>query len=381
MNRNTESPQKPEQRDEAQDIDLVELLRRLWCSRRLILKITGICFVIGLLLAIFGSKEYTAGCQFVPQTKSNMASSGMASLAALAGVNISSLMGSDQLISPMVYPNVMNSTAYRRDLLRTEIHLEGEKEPVTLLTYLSDKKYRKLSVGGAILKYTIGLPGVIIRAIKGDPDERDSTLAGNGGDYPFIVLTKEERKAIRALKKIVTMKVEEKKGYVVMLAHMPEARAAAEVAESAVQLLQQYITDFKLQKVQGNLDFIQARYEETRQEYERIQEYRAAYMDANQGLSTNRATTTVEKLDNEYNLAFDLYQSMASQLEQARIHVKETTPVFTFIDPVTMPVRPSKPRRMMTLVGFTFFGLVLGCGYVFARPALQQIFGEEKREE
>lgn len=382
MNMKTDhhSLQEPERRKETQEIDLVDQLRRMWQSRRLILRITCVFFLVGLLIALFGSKEYTAGCQFVPQTKSNMSTSGITSLAALAGVNMNGLINNDQLISPIVYPNVMASTAYGRDLLRTEIHLSGEEGPITLLTYLSDKKYNKLSIGGAIMKYTIGLPAVIYRAIKGDPDKQDTTFS-DAGSTPFIVLTKEERKAIRALKEIVTMKVEEKKGYVVIMAHMPEARAAAEVAESAVQLLQQYVTAFKLEKVQSNLDFIQERYDEKRRDYERIQERRAAYKDANQGLTTNRASTMLEKLDNEYNLAYELYQNMASQLEQAKIQVKETTPVFTLIDPVTMPTRPSKPRRMLTLVGFTFFGFAAACGYVFVRPSLQAIFRKEEPTE
>ncbi len=72
---------------------------------------------------------------------------------------------------------------------------------------------------------------------------------------------------------------------------------------------------------------------------------------------------------------------MATQLEQAKIQVKETTPVLTVISPVAMPVKPSKPRKMMLLAAFTFLGLVAGSGYVLVRPMVAEFLGSMRDEE
>ena len=367
---NTDTSQQPEERE----IDLIDLIRKLWLERMFILKVTGVFILLGLLTALTGAKEYTASCQFVPQTSKNANNSSMARLASLAGINMGSLATGEQLLSPLVYPNVLNSIAFKRDLLQTQIRINGEEEPITLLTYLSDKKYRKFSLTGTILKYTVGLPGLIVHAIKGEPEEQE-TIA----DESFVVLTKEEYTAVRALESVIGIEVEEKKGYIALSAQMPEPYAAAQVAESALELLQKYITEFKVDKVQSNLEFIQERYDELKKEYEEIQEQRAAYKDANQGISTSRARTNLEKLDNQYNLAYSIYSEMATQLEQAKIQVKETTPILTVIDPVSMPIKPSKPRKMMILVGFTFLGGVAACGYVLIAPTLREAFGAQKR--
>lgn len=368
---NTDTTQQPEERE----IDLIDLIRKLWLERMFILKVTGVFILLGLLTALTGSKEYTASCQFVPQTSKNANNSSMARLASLAGINMGSLATGEQLLSPLVYPNVLNSIAFKRDLLQTQIRIKGEEEPITLLTYLSDKKYRKFSLTGTILKYTVGLPGLIVHAIKGEPEEQE-TIA----DEPFVVLTKEEYTAVRALESVIGIEVEEKKGYIALSAQMPEPYAAA-VAESALELLQKYITEFKVDKVQSNLEFIQERYDELKKEYEEIQEQRAAYKDANQGISTSRARTNLEKLDNQYNLAYSIYSEMATQLEQAKIQVKETTPILTVIDPVSMPIKPSKPRKMMILVGFTFLGGVAACGYVLIAPTLREAFASARRKD
>ncbi len=369
-NTETVNPQNVRKNNPEQEIDLVDLLHKLWVQRRFILKVVAAFMVIGLLLALFGRKEYTAGGQFVPQTSRSMSSSSMSSLAALAGINLGNIMGNEQLISPMVYPNIVNSNNYKRDLLQTKITLADEEEPITLLTYLTDEKYERFSLVGTILKYTIGLPGVIVRAIKGEPERTEL----NQEEFPFVVLSKEEKQAVSALKDILSIDVEEKYGYIEISAQMPEPMAAAQVAESAITLLEHYVTEFKLQKVADNLAFVQGRYEEVKADYERIQAERAAYKDANQGLATSRAQTMIENLDNQYQLANGIYSEMAAQLERAKIQVKETTPVFTMIDPVTLPNKPSKPRRMMTLVGFTFLGILAACGYVLLKPTVQQIF-------
>lgn len=369
---NTDTSQQPEERE----IDLIDLIRKLWLERMFILKVTGVFILLGLLTALTGSKEYTASCQFVPQTSKNANNSSMARLASLAGINMGSLATGEQLLSPLVYPNVLNSIAFKRDLLQTQIRINGEEEPITLLTYLSDKKYRKFSLTGTILKYTVGLPGLIVHAIKGEPEEQE-TIA----DESFVVLTKEEYTAVRALESVIGIEVEEKKGYIALSAQMPEPYAAAQVAESALELLQKYITEFKVDKVQSNLEFIQERYDELKKEYEEIQEQRAAYKDANQGISTSRARTNLEKLDNQYNLAYSIYSEMATQLEQAKIQVKETTPILTVIDPVSMPIKPSKPRKMMILVGFTFLGGVAACGYVLIAPTLREAFASARRKD
>ena len=369
---NTDTTQQPEERE----IDLIDLIRKLWLERMFILKVTGVFILLGLLTALTGSKEYTASCQFVPQTSKNANNSSMARLASLAGINMGSLATGEQLLSPLVYPNVLNSIAFKRDLLQTQIRINGEEEPITLLTYLSDKKYRKFSLTGTILKYTVGLPGLIVHAIKGEPEEQE-TIA----DESFVVLTKEEYTAVRALESVIGIEVEEKKGYIALSAQMPEPYAAAQVAESALELLQKYITEFKVDKVQSNLEFIQERYDELKKEYEEIQELRAAYKDANQGISTSRARTNLEKLDNQYNLAYSIYSEMATQLEQAKIQVKETTPILTVIDPVSMPIKPPKPRKMMILVGFTFLGGVAACGYVLIAPTLREAFASARRKD
>lgn len=362
-----------------QEIDLIELIKRMWVNRRLILKVTGVCFVLGLLIALFSSKAYTAGCDFVPQTSSS-STSRMSSLAALADINLNQ-MDEVKALSPYVYENILNSATFRKELMQTKLNYEKADRPVSFYEYNTSEEFNKPGVGKIVMKYTIGLPFVILKAIRGEQPEPDySALAteGNGSASKIETMTKEEYECNKILSECLSMNLDDKNGYLSISVTMPEAIAAAEMAEATVTLLQKYITEFKIEKVQSNLDFVQERYNEAKAEFEDIQDRRARFRDANLNTTKYSARTQLETLDAEYTLALNLYSELASKLEQAKINVKETTPILTVINPVTVPLQKSKPRRAMILFGWTFFGIVLGMGAVLVLPSVAEITGSKR---
>ena len=191
-------------------------------------------------------------------------------------------------------------------------------------------------------------------------------------------MTKDEYECNKLLSDCISMTLDDKNGYLSISVTMPEAVVAAEMAQATVTLLQKYITEFKIEKVQSNLDFVQERYNEAKANFEDIQDRRARFRDANQNTTRYSARTQLEKLDAEYTLAMNLYSELATQLEQAKINVKETTPILTVINPVTIPLEKSKPRRSIILFGWTFFGVVLGMGAVLVLPSVAEIIGSKR---
>ena len=69
--------------------------------------------------------------------------------------------------------------------MQTPLNFKDIDQPVTLYDYYTE--YNKPSVVNYVLKYTIGLPGVILKAIKGKPGEE----TGSGPNGP-IRLTEEQ---------------------------------------------------------------------------------------------------------------------------------------------------------------------------------------------
>ncbi len=361
---------------EEQEIDLVELIQRMWVNRWLIVKVTAAFMVLGLFVALFSPKVFTASCDVVPQTSKSGPSSSMSSLAALAGINLNAVQSAESL-SPEVYENIMGSTTFRKELMQTMIDFEEVGHPVSFFDYYTSEEYNKPGVLSYVKKYTIGLPFTILNAIRGEQPEPD--YSGVGGDSNAIeTISKDEYDAMQILGESIGISLDDKKGYVTITANMPEAVAAAQMAQATLTLLQRYITEFKIEKVQSNLDFVQERFDEAKRNFEDVQARRARLRDANMNTTRYSARTEMERLDAEYTLAQGVYTSLAQQVEQAKISVKETTPILTVIKPVTVPYKKSKPQRAMILFAFTFLGAVAGMGCVLLVPAVAEIVGSER---
>ena len=361
-----EEQQREELSQEEQEIDLIELVHKIWDSRKTVIKTVVIFMVFGLLIALFSSTEYTASTIVVPQTEDGSVSmkGGLSGLASMAGINLGSASGGTTL-SPTLYPQIVSSIPFQLELMNTKLTYEEIDHPISLMEFYK-KDDGKFSFTGTILKYTIGLPGVILKTIRG---EEKNQIDSTNNDNP-IHLNEDQKDIQKILENIISIEVNDKEGYITISCKQPEALPAAQLTRHCKDLLQKYVTDFRIQKAQINLDFIQKRYNELKKEYETVQTELATFRDRNQNVSTALAQTELERINNKYQLAYNVYSAMSEQLEQARIQVKKDTPVFTVIEPASVPTERSKPHRSMILFIWAFLGVILGCGIVFGRDYL-----------
>mgnify|MGYP006988961764 CR=1 FL=1 len=104
----------------------------------------------------------------------------------------------------------------------------------------------------------------------------------------------------------------------------------------------------------------------------------ARMTDRSQSMTTTQAKIEMNRLQSKYNVSNAIYQDLAKQLESAKMAVKKDTPVFSVIQPVTVPVIPSNSRAK-TLAVWMFLGVVIGCGIVLCKeymPKLKALWTE-----
>jgi len=360
---------------EEDTIDLVEILQKLWAKRKFILIVTGVAMALGLVVALLTPNQYTASCTLVPQTGERRTGGSLSGLAAMAGISLGD-MTSGEVLSPNVYPNIIKNVSFQKELLHARYTFPDVPEPITYYEYATDKQYHKFNLLAAIKKYTIGLPGVILGAIRGEPEEGVSP--GVGDTIPR--LTYKEQKVLEDLYESFSLQLNEKEGYVQLSTTLRDPHLAAQITLKAQQLLQQYLTEFKLQKVRANLEFVEGSYQEAKANFEAKQEELARFRDANVNLTSAMARTREEKLQSEYTLLLGVYTELAKQKEQAKIAVTETTPILTVIEPVVVPVEKSKPSRARMLIIYTFLGLIVGVGWVLGVPYLKEVFSKVRKQ-
>lgn len=337
------------------EIDLLAIVKRLWQKRKFILIVTGCFMLFGLFIAIFSPKEYTSTCVFVPQTGTKSSGGGLSSLAAMAGISLGDMSSSSETISPNVYPDLLNNMDFQKELMYTKIKFSKWKEPITLYDYYTNKDYATFNIVKSLKKYTIGLPNLLLTTIT------SNNSSGSSGTKSINSFTGKEFFCSKKINRMLKMTLVDKKGYIILTSKMPESAAAAQVGDVTFKLLQKYITNFKIARAQASLSFIEQRYQEAKDEYERKQAAYAEFQDANRIISSKVIATKEEKLKNDYSLAFTIYTELAKQLEQANIKVKEDTPILTAVKPFSAPFEKTKPARFTILTIWTFLGVLLGC--------------------
>ena len=357
---------------EESEIDIMALVMKVWDKRKFIIKVTCCFIVLGVLVALATPRKYTATRVFIPQSNSSSAKAGnLSSLASLAGISLGDGM-QDGPMSPLVYPHILSNVAFQKELMMTPVNFQGISEPVSLYDYYTDPKYDKHPVKTAILKYTIGLPGTVMSAIRGVKKHENDVLGeGNTAGFEIAQMTKKEAKIAKKLKEKVSLAVDKKEGFITITSTMSEPLAAAQLNEALFNLLRKYVTDFKIDKSQQYLDYIEMEHAQAKLDYEALQDQYAQYLDANRGLKTAVAEVEAERLASEVALAQQLYTSLANNLLAAKVKVKEENVVFTDISPVSVPDLPSNSKKK-TVIVWTFLGFILACGWVIGLDYLKK---------
>lgn len=356
---------------EEQEIDIMALVKRLWEKRMFIIKVTAVFAVLGFFVAITSPEEYTASCVAVPETKGGaFSSSSLGGLAAVAGINLGASSGGEML-SPLMYDKLMKNINLRKELMQTPINWEGYEEPITILNYYTNPAYAKTSILGTVKKYTIGLPFVILGAIRGK-DTTEAVTGGVSAGGEITSYTRDELNCINAFASRFSVTANNKTGDVTISANMPEPLAAAQVVDRVAKLLQKYVIELKLQKAEVNYEYIKQRYDEAKVVFEQKQEEYAKFQDANKVLTTALARAKEEQIRNEFEVANALFTQLTTQLVQAEMKVKEDIPILTIVEPVQVPLVRSKPKRAQILAMWIFLGGVLGCGVILGADWLKE---------
>lgn len=343
------------------EIDLIVLAKTLWEAKRRIIYTVVIFAFIGLFIALVSPKQYNASSTMVPQiSNQNSKLGGLSSLAAMAGFSLDMNLQTTEL-SPYVYPQIVQSVPFQLEIMNTSYTFSEVDHPVSIYEYYTE--IYKPGFMSVVAKYTIGLPGIILKALKGE--DKDTILLDSNNIT--IRLTKEQDDVRKIIADNLTLETNDKEGYVVLNSSFQEPLLAAQVAQKGQDLLQQYITKFKIKKASAQLEFIEDRLAEKKKEFLKAQSNLADFRDRNKNVTSAMARTEEERLQNEYQLAFNVYSELAQQMEQAQIKVKEDTPVFSVIKPVVVPIEKSKPNRPLILIIWTFLGGIVAIAWIFGK--------------
>ncbi len=159
----------------------------------------------------------------------------------------------------------------------------------------------------------------------------------------------------------------------VVTAEMPDAVASARVCDIAIDMLTDYLKEYRTQKARNDLEFQTEQVEQARARFDSTQQALANFQDHNLNLQSQTARAKEQKLRAEFDLAYELYTTASQQQAEARRKLQEQTPVFKVIEEASVPVESSKPRRVLTLLVFLAAGMAVSYVYVSVRRIWEEI--------
>lgn len=354
---------------EEKEIDLLDLASRLWDQRKKLIKWSVCGAVIGLVVAFSIPREYVTAVTLAPESNgAKIPGGGLGALASMAGINTGAEAGADA-VYPMLYPDVVSSVPFVTSLFDVEVTTKEDGKKMTVQQFMEDETRVPW------WSYILGLPGKIIGFFK-SVDEVDADHKLNS-----FQLTQDESLLVEALNQRISAAVDAKTSVVSINVKMQDPLVSAVLADTVVSRLKEYITAYRTNKAREDLEYAEKLNKEAKDNYYKVQQRYADYLDRNQGIAFHSAQTIKERLANEATLAFNLYNQTAQHVQSAQAKVQETTPVYAIITPATVPIRPASPKKLLILIGFTFLGFVSCAAWILSVSPFLAQYKEKQLEK
>ena len=121
--------------EEESEIDIMELISKLWKNKSMIIKWCIAGAIVGLVVGFSIPKPYTASTVLAPESN-DAKGGGLSSLASMAGIKLNG--GGADAINIEMYPDVVHSTPFIVDLFDLPVQFEYKDETINtnLLDYM-----------------------------------------------------------------------------------------------------------------------------------------------------------------------------------------------------------------------------------------------------
>ncbi|SHG34064.1 hypothetical protein SAMN05443144_12533 [Fodinibius roseus] len=324
----------------------------------------GAFLVLGLLIALLSPDEYTASATLMPEAQSSQGRAGnlLQQYGGILGIGSGGNVAGDN-IPPSLYPDIMGSIPYQVELMNQPVYFSKYDTTVNPHVFFSEI-HKPFNLMGFIKSYTIGLPGKIIGLFRSSGDKEIEPVITEVDRDSVLRISKSQMGTINKLKSRLTVNTEG--NTITINSEFPDPQAAAEIAQNGIVLLKEYVRDYRTQKANEDLKYVEEQLASAKKRFEAAQQKLAEFRDSNVSLATAKARTREQELQSQYDLAFEIYNSLNQRREQARLQVQEQTPVFSVLQPVSVPLNDNSSGLLILIVS-AILGSFIALGWVLVQ--------------
>lgn len=323
------------------EIDLIDILQKIYYYRKNILFITSIFIFLGTTISLLSPVKYTSTTVFIPQNQKTQTSS-LSGVAGLVGINL----GNDNyggVISTAMYPKIAESIEFKR----------------LLLSEVIDSSI-KLTLGDFIVK------------------DYNLEKFDNVDTYDINVSDVEE-KSFKILSDILSININNNDGFISISSTISVAKYSPIVAKKAKDILQKIIIKNRIESARQNLIFTEKQLVEKKILFNEIQSKLANFTDSNLNSVNSSVINEKGKLQAEFEIINSVVVELSKQVEQAKLQVTKDTPVFSTIQSATIPNKRSSPNRTQIVLIISLSGLILSTIFFIIKDFIYELLYNLKK--
>jgi len=324
-----------EDEDDEIKIDWAKYIKRLWNGRKTIIWTSVVFAILGAAVALLTPHKYQSTITLAPESTKGTSGSSLSGIASMLGMGSFNMGGGADAYNVTMYPDIVASTPFITSLFDVRV-VDPELEiDTTLVGYLTRKKGFSF--------------------INTQESDKEEELEKDILDIDIFQLTKPQAAIVKLLSKAITADVDKKTGITTITTTFDNPYIAAIVADSVCTRLRSFIVTYRTQKSREDLAYYQKLLDESQENYIRLMTEYAEYQDRNHRLIVNSEKAEGIRLQNELQIATQIYTQMKQQTEITKGKVQEEKPIFAVIEPASVPLYPSDSRKTKVII-FTFLG-------------------------
>ena len=315
--------------------------------KKLYMIVLPVIFLFTALYMLSLPNYYNCTVKLSPELSGNRSSGSLASLASGLGIDLGSAISStSDALRPALYPELMASVDFKAELLKVKVKPKNTDAELTYYDYL--KNGPNSPWWSSVIKKIFGRSSKVDTA-KLDPHR----------------MTKRQTAIARLVGKKVSCSVNKKTSLITISVEDYDPEVCTTIADSAMVLLQRFITNYRTRKARVDLEHNQKMHDEAKALYEKACQDYAQYADANMNSFLEEVRQKRLNKETEMQLQRTIYQQVSARLKQAEMKVQEDTPAFAVVQASTVPVRKTGPKRSLICLVVLFLTFIATTIYIF----------------
>lgn len=331
-------------------IDIVQTVHLLWRDKWMLISFAFVGAIVGIIIAFSIPSEYKTTVVLAPEENENGFSGSISSLASMVGMNLH-IGSSGDAIYPEIYPSAIGSTDFIVPLFSVPVTTIDGDYTADYATYLTQHNRTEW------WNYPQMWLGDLILFLKGDHD----TFSAEHTVDPFH-LTRPEWEIYKKISKNLTCKVDKKTNVITISVKDQDPNISACIADTVCRRLQDIITEYRTGKARHDVLYLEDILSQTQKQYVEAQLEYITHADSHLNTHLESANQKALRLKNEMELREQIYSTVAQQLQLAHAKVQERTPVFTYLQRASIPVKKSNTPKIFVMGLWALLGFLIRCG-------------------